>query len=82
MRYHFKSTYGCTYFGEYIVKINKLTLKNFKFFYGEETLDFEGKNVLLYGKRCWACVGVGAFVYISMIQRYSSIKYHQNYLLP
>lgn len=32
------------------MKINKLTLKNFKFFYGEKTLDFEGKNVLLYGE--------------------------------
>ncbi len=32
------------------MKIDKLTLKNFKFFYGEETLDFEGKNVLLYGE--------------------------------
>ena len=32
------------------MKIGKLTLKNFKFFYGEETLDFEGKNVLLYGE--------------------------------
>ena len=32
------------------MKIDKLTLKNFKFFYGEKTLDFEGKNVLLYGE--------------------------------
>lgn len=32
------------------MKIDKLTLKNFKFFYGEETLNFEGKNVLLYGE--------------------------------
>jgi ABC-type lipoprotein export system ATPase subunit len=32
------------------MKINKLTLKNFKFFYGENTLDFESKNVLIYGE--------------------------------
>ncbi len=32
------------------MKIDKLTLKNFKFFYGEETLDFESKNVLIYGE--------------------------------
>lgn len=32
------------------MKIDKLTLKNFKFFYGEKTLEFEGKNVLLYGE--------------------------------
>ncbi len=32
------------------MKIDKLTLKNFKFFYGEKTLNFEGKNVLLYGE--------------------------------
>lgn len=32
------------------MKIDKLTLKNFKFFYGEETLNFESKNVLLYGE--------------------------------
>lgn len=32
------------------MKIDKLTLENFKFFYGEKTLDFEGKNVLLYGE--------------------------------
>ncbi len=32
------------------MKIDKLTLKNFKFFYGEETLNFEGKNILLYGE--------------------------------
>lgn len=31
-------------------KINKLTLKNFKFFYGEVELDFERKNVLIYGE--------------------------------
>jgi energy-coupling factor transporter ATP-binding protein EcfA2 len=32
------------------MKIDKLTLKNFKFFYGEKILNFEGKNVLLYGE--------------------------------
>ena len=32
------------------MKIDKLTLKNFKFFYGEKTLNFESKNVLLYGE--------------------------------
>ena len=32
------------------MKIDKLTLKNFKFFYGEKTLNFEGKNILLYGE--------------------------------
>jgi len=32
------------------MKIDKLTLKNFKFFYGEKTLNFENKNVLLYGE--------------------------------
>lgn len=31
-------------------KISKLTLKNFKFFYGEVTLDFERKNALIYGE--------------------------------
>jgi predicted ATP-binding protein involved in virulence len=31
-------------------KISKLTLKNFKFFYGEVPLDFERKNVLIYGE--------------------------------
>jgi len=31
-------------------RINKLILKNFKFFYGEVTLDFDGKNVLIYGE--------------------------------
>lgn len=31
-------------------KISKLILKNFKFFYGEVELDFERKNVLIYGE--------------------------------
>ena len=31
-------------------KISKLTLKNFKFFYGEVTINFDRKNVLLYGE--------------------------------
>lgn len=32
------------------MKIDELTLKNFKFFYGEKTLEFKGKNILLYGE--------------------------------
>lgn len=31
-------------------KINKLRIKNFKFFLEEESIDFEGKNLLLYGE--------------------------------
>jgi energy-coupling factor transporter ATP-binding protein EcfA2 len=31
-------------------RINKLTLKNFKFFYGKVDLNFERKNVLIYGE--------------------------------
>ncbi len=31
-------------------KINKLKLKNFKFFYGDSTINFERKNVLIYGE--------------------------------
>ncbi|CAA6798694.1 MAG: Unknown protein [uncultured Sulfurovum sp.] len=31
-------------------KINKLTLENFKFFYGTEEFKFEGKNILIYGE--------------------------------
>ncbi|APF18726.1 SMC domain protein [Caldithrix abyssi DSM 13497] len=31
-------------------RINKLILKNFKFFYGEVSLNFESKNILLYGE--------------------------------
>jgi len=31
-------------------RINKLILKNFKFFYGEITLDFDCKNILIYGE--------------------------------
>lgn len=31
-------------------KISKLKLKNFKFFYGEKEIDFECKNVLIYGE--------------------------------
>ncbi len=31
-------------------KINKLKLKNFKFFYGENEIDFERKNILIYGE--------------------------------
>lgn len=31
-------------------RINKLTLKNFKFFIGEIPINFERKNVLLYGE--------------------------------
>lgn len=31
-------------------KIEKLTLENFKFFKGEETLNFDSKNVLVYGE--------------------------------
>ena len=31
-------------------KISKLILKNFKFFYGTVELDFERKNVLIYGE--------------------------------
>lgn len=31
-------------------KINELTVKNFKFFVGEESLDFDCKNVLVYGE--------------------------------
>jgi recombinational DNA repair ATPase RecF len=30
--------------------INKIIIKNFKFFYGEETFDFNGKNILVYGE--------------------------------
>ncbi|MFM7851069.1 MAG: AAA family ATPase [Flammeovirgaceae bacterium] len=31
-------------------RISKLTLKNFKFFHGEVPINFEGKNILLYGE--------------------------------
>gem|GEM_PF-260119 len=31
-------------------KIEKLTLENFKFFMGEETLNFDSKNILVYGE--------------------------------
>jgi ABC-type dipeptide/oligopeptide/nickel transport system ATPase subunit len=31
-------------------RISKLTLKNFKFFYGEVTIPFDRKNILLYGE--------------------------------
>ncbi len=31
-------------------RINKLTLNNFKFFVGEESLDFDCKNILIYGE--------------------------------
>lgn len=31
-------------------RISKLTLKNFKFFYGEVTINFDRKNVLFYGE--------------------------------
>jgi len=31
-------------------RIEKITLKNFKFFYGEVPLQIEGKNILLYGE--------------------------------
>ena len=31
-------------------KIDKLVLKNFKFFYGENVLNFENNNILLYGE--------------------------------
>ncbi|MBN2091450.1 hypothetical protein JW964_17690 [candidate division KSB1 bacterium] len=31
-------------------RIEKITLKNFKFFYGEVPIEIEGKNILLYGE--------------------------------
>ena len=31
-------------------RINKLTLNNFKFFVGEESLDLDCKNILIYGE--------------------------------
>lgn len=31
-------------------RINKLIIKNYKFFYGEHIIDFGGKNILLYGE--------------------------------
>lgn len=31
-------------------RISKLTLRNFKFFYGETVIDFDRKNVLIYGE--------------------------------
>jgi DNA repair exonuclease SbcCD ATPase subunit len=31
-------------------KIKEITLHNFKFFYGNRNLDFERKNILLYGE--------------------------------
>ena len=31
-------------------KISKITLNNFKFFYGKVSIDFNRKNILIYGE--------------------------------
>ena len=69
-------------------KINKLTHKNFKFFYDEFPLKFERKNVLIYGENgsgkssiYWALYTFLQSVFkndVSQIKKYFDQKHDQN----
>ena len=71
-------------------KISKLILKNFKFFYGEVELDFERKNVLIYGENgsgkssiYWALYTFLQSVFktdVQQIEKYFNQKHEQNLL--
>lgn len=69
-------------------KISKLVLKNFKFFYGDFPLDFERKNVLIYGENgsgkssiYWALYTFLQSVFktdVRQIKKYFNQKSNQN----
>lgn len=69
-------------------KISKLTLKNFKFFYGEVPINFERKNVLLYGENgsgkssiYWALYTFLQSVFKTepaQVTKYFDIRHNQN----
>lgn len=63
-------------------KIKDITLENFKFFKGAETLEFNSKNVLIYGENgsgksslYWALY---TFLQSSLKEDYQIIKYFDN----
>jgi len=68
-------------------RISKLTLKNFKFFHGEVPIDFERKNVLLYGENgsgkssiYWALYTFlqSVFKPEEQVRKYFDVRHDQN----
>ena len=68
-------------------RISKIALRNFKFFYGETVIDFERKNVLIYGENgsgkssiYWAIYTFlqSVFKDIPEIKKYFEQKHHDN----
>lgn len=69
-------------------RISKLTLKNFKFFYGENPIDFGRKNVLLYGENGSGKSSIywGLYTFLqsvfksdeAQVRKYFDVRHEQN----
>jgi predicted ATPase len=69
-------------------RISKLTLKNFKFFHGEIPINFERKNVLLYGENGSGKSSIywGLYTFLqsvfksdeAQVRKYFDIRHEQN----